>query len=152
VPNWKRVLVGDAFQLPSQELNYYRDLFLVWPLLLFTIAGLANLFSVGQDHRLAIRCLAFSLVALLLSRERLILITAALGFCAVQAGISFVLKHEWVALAVSGISAACCLLLIISLKGYKPSYSVRRGHTIVDLLVGLSSLGFTIALFSWLRR
>ena len=152
MPDWKRVIVGDAFRLSSHDLNYYRDSFLIWPLLLFTIVAFVNLFGVEQDHRLAIKCLAISLVALLLARERLILIAAALGFCAVQAGISFVLKHEWVALAVSGLSAVGCLLLIISLRGYKPSYSVRQGHTIVDLLVGLSSLGFTILLFLWLRR
>jgi hypothetical protein len=152
VPDWKRIIVGDAFQLSSHDLNYFRDLFLAWPLLLFTIAGLVDLFSGGQNHRLAIRCLALSLVALLLARERLILIAGALGFCAVQTGISFVLRHDWIALTVSVLSGALFLLLIISFKEYKPSYSVRRGHTIADLLVGLSSLGFTIALFSWIRR
>jgi hypothetical protein len=40
MPDWKRLIVGDAFQLSSRDFNYYRDLFLLWPFLLFTIAGL----------------------------------------------------------------------------------------------------------------
>jgi hypothetical protein len=38
------------------------------------------------------------------------------------------------------------------LKGYKPSYQWPRGFTIVDLLVGLSSLGLSIAVFHWIGR
>jgi len=152
VPDWKRVIVGDAFQLPSRDFNYYRDLFLIWPFLLFTIAGLVNLFSVGHDHRLGFKFMALSLVTLLLARERFALIGGALGFCAVQSGISFALKHEWVALAVSILTGVVFLLLIRSMRDYKPSYRWPKGLSIVDLLVGLSSLGLTIALFSWLRR
>jgi hypothetical protein len=55
-----RARLGDAFQLPSQEFNYYRDFFLVRPLFLFTIAGLVNLFGVGQNYRPAIKCLRTS--------------------------------------------------------------------------------------------
>ena len=55
MPDWKRVIVGDAFQLSSRDFNYYRDLFLLWPFLLFTIAGLVNLFGVGHDHRIGIK-------------------------------------------------------------------------------------------------
>ena len=58
VPDWKRVVVGDAVQLSSRDFNYYRDLFLVWPFLLFTIAGLVNLFGVGHDHRIGMKLLA----------------------------------------------------------------------------------------------
>ena len=95
------MVVGDAFQLSSRDFNYHRDLFLLWPFLLFTIAGLVNLFGVGHDHRIGIKFVALSLVTILLARERFILIGGALGFCAVQSGISFVLKHDWIALAVS---------------------------------------------------
>jgi hypothetical protein len=152
VPDCKRAIVGDAFQLPSREFNYYRDLFLIWPFLLFTIAGLVNLFSAGDDHRLGFKCLALSLVTLLLARERFALIGGALGFCAVQSGISFAIKHEGVALAVSITTGFVFLLLIRSMKGYKPNYRRPKGLSVVDLLVGVSSLGLTIALFSWLRR
>jgi hypothetical protein len=152
VPDWKRVIVGDAFQLPSRDFNYYRDLFLIWPFLLFTIAGLVNLFSVGHDHRFGFKCVALSLVTLLLARERLALLGGALGFCAVQSGISFVLHRDWAALAVSILTGVVFLLLIRSIRNDKPSYRRPNGLSTVDLVVGLSSLGLTIALFSWLRR
>jgi len=152
VPDWKRVIVGDAFQLPSREFNYYRDLFLIWPFLLFTIVGLVNLFSAGHDHGLGFKCMALSLVTLLLARERFILIGGALGFCAVQSGISFVLKHNWIALAVSISSSTLFLLVLRGLRDYTPSYSTPKGIRIADILTGLTSLGLTLALFSRIRR
>jgi hypothetical protein len=84
MPNWKQVIVGDAFRVPSRDLNFYRDSFLIWPFLLFTIAGLANLFSRGHDHRLGFVFAGLSLLSILLARERLILIGGALGFCTAQ--------------------------------------------------------------------
>lgn len=89
------MVVGDAFQLSSRDFNYYRDLFLLWPFLLFTIAGLVNLFGVGHDHRIGMKLLVLSLVTIVLARERFILIGGALGCCAVQSGISFVLTHDF---------------------------------------------------------
>ncbi len=150
MPDWKRVIVGDAFQPSSREFNYYRDLFLLWPFLLFTIAGLVNLFGVGHNHQVGVKFVGLSLVTILLARERFILIGGALGFCAVQSGISFILRHDWIALAVSISSSMLFLLIVRSLKGYKPSYSTPKGIRIADILTGLTSLGLTIALFSWI--
>ena len=147
VPDWKRVVVGDAFQLPSRDFNYYRDLFLLWPFLLFTIAGLVGLFGVGHDRRVAVKFVALAIVTILLARERLILIGAALGFCAVQSGISFVLKHDWISLAVSVSASTVCLLLLRSLKDYKPSYNRPDGMRIADILTGLTSLGLRLSCF-----
>jgi len=53
--NWKQMIVGDAFRSPLHDFNYYRDTFLIWPFLLFTIAGLvSNLAAtwVGARHSL----------------------------------------------------------------------------------------------------
>jgi hypothetical protein len=152
VPDWKRAIVGDTFQLSSRDFNYYRDLFLLWPFLLFTIVGLVNLFGVGHDHRIGMKFLALSLVTILLARERFILIGGALGFCAVQSGVSFVLKHDGIALAVSISSSTLFHLLLCDLRDYKPSYSTPKGIRIADILTGLTSLGLTLALFSWIRR
>jgi hypothetical protein len=152
VPDWKHVVVGDAFQLSSHDFNYYRDLFLLWPFLLFTIAGLVNLSGVEHDHRIGMKFLALSLVTILLARERFILIGGALGFCAVQSSISFVLKHDWIALAISISSSTLFLLLLRGLRNYKPSYSWPKRIRIADILTRLTSLGLTLAVFSWIRR
>jgi hypothetical protein len=150
--DWKCTIVGDAFQLPSHDFNYYRDIFLLWPFLLFTIAGLVNLFGVGHDHRDGVKFVALSLVTILLARERFILIGGALGFCAAQSLLSFSLRHDWVGLAVAIPTGTLLLVLIRSLKDYKPSYQWPKSLTIVDLLVGLSSLGFSILTFHWISR
>jgi hypothetical protein len=150
MPDWKRVIVGDAFRLSSHDFNYYRDLFLLWPFLLFTIAGLVNLFGVGHDHRDGVRFVALSLVSILLARERFVLIGGALGFCAVQSLLSFFLRHNWMGLALAIPTGTLFLLLIRFLKDYKPSYQWPRSMRIADLLVGLSSLGFSILVFYWI--
>jgi hypothetical protein len=152
MPDWKRVIVGDAFQLPSHELNYYRDLFLVWPFLLFSVTGLVNLFGVGHDHRIGVKLVALSLVTILLARERFVLIGGALGFCAVQSLVSFFLRHDWTGLAVAITTGGFFILLIRSLRGLKASYQWPRGMRIGDLLVALSSLGFGILVIHWIGR
>jgi hypothetical protein len=151
MPNWKQVIVGDAFRLPSRDLNYYRDLFLIWPFLLFTITALVNLFSVGKDHRLGLELAALSILSILLARERIALIGGALGFCFVQSLVSFFIRRDWVGLAVAIPTGTLFLVLIRYLKDYKPSYEWPKG-SIVDLLVGLSSLGFSLLVFYWIGR
>ena len=150
--NWKRVIVGDAFRVPSRDFNFYRDSFLAWPFLLFTIAALVNLFSRGIDHRPGFEFAALSVVSLLLARERFALIAGGLGFCAVQSLVSFFLRHNRVGLLVAIITGALFVLFIRSLKNYKPSYEWPKGLSIAAVLVGLSSLGFTLLVFRWINR
>jgi hypothetical protein len=151
VPNWKQLLIGDAFRLPSRDLNYYRDAFLIWPFLLFTIAGLTSLFSHGHDPRLVFSFAGLSLLSVLLARERLILICGALGFCFVQSLLSFSLKHEWMGLVVAVAAGALLLVLAPFLKN-EPSYGWPKGLSIADVLVSLLSLGFSIAMVRWIGR
>ena len=51
----EEVIVGDAFRLPSREVNYYRDLLLAWPILLFSVGTLTSLF--GKSHDLYLHTL-----------------------------------------------------------------------------------------------
>jgi hypothetical protein len=149
MPDWKRVVTGDAFRLPSRQLNYYRDIFLAWPFLLFTLAALADLFSGGNNHRLGFKFAGLSILSILLARERLLLICGALGFCTVQSLLSFVLRHDWVGLTVAILTGTLFLIVIRALRDYKPSYQWPNGMTIVDTSVGLLSLGLTILVFRW---
>jgi hypothetical protein len=145
------MIVGDVFRAPSRDFNYYRDTFLIWPFLLFTIVGLVNLFG-GHDHRLGFIFAGLSVLLILLARERVILVGGALGFCAVQSLVSFFLRHSWMGLAVAIPSGALFFVLVRSLKDYKPSYGWPTGLSIVDLLIGLSSLGLSILVFRWIGR
>jgi hypothetical protein len=78
MPDWKRIVFGDAFRLPSRNLNYYRDLFLVCPFLLFAVVAVFKLLD--YQWILGAECAGLALAALLLSRERLFLFLGALGF------------------------------------------------------------------------
>lgn len=150
--SWKRVIIGDAFRAPSHDFNFYRDSFLAWPFLLFSVAALANLFSHGSDHRPGFEFAALSVLSILLARERFVLISGALGFCAVQSLVTFFLRHDRVGLVVAIISGALLLVCIRSLKNYKPSYEWPKGLSIAALLLSLSSLGFTLLVFRWIGR
>jgi hypothetical protein len=136
--DWKKVVVGDAFRLPSRNLNYYRDLFLLWPFLLFAIVGLINVFASDHHHKiLGIKCLGLAVAAIVLARERLILIAGALGFCAVRFIIAVALTHDWravVGLLATGIPF---LLFLRFVRNYKPSYDWPNGLSVADLVMGL---------------
>jgi hypothetical protein len=144
MPDWKRIVVGDAFRLPSRNINYYRDLFLLCPFLIFAVAGVFKL--VGHQWVVGAECVGLALGALLLARERFILFLGAVGFCAVRFVIAIAQTHDWrgyVGLLVSGF------VLLVSgrlARSYKPSYGWPEG-SIAELVVGLSSLLLTLRAF-----
>jgi hypothetical protein len=86
------------------------------------------------------------------ARERFLVILGALGFYSFQSTLSVVVKHDWIALAASISTGVLGLLLIRSLKDYKPSYGWPRDINILDLLISLTSLGLTVVLRSWILR
>jgi hypothetical protein len=94
VPDRKRIVAGDAFQMPSGNINYYRDSFLIWPLVAFSIVEFVSLCTPGVNHRLVMKCAAFAPAAILLAHERRILLLGALGFCALRSMISFTIQRE----------------------------------------------------------
>jgi len=152
LPDWRRLIIGDAFALQSRDPNFFRDVFLVIPFLLSTIIAVTAALGPAHDYRAAMKCAVISLLALLLARERFVLIGASLGFVCLQSLISFVLKHDPIALAVSIVSGVGFLLLIRWLGDYKPSYSVAKGTTISTVLVVLVSGAFTFAILHfWIR-
>ncbi len=135
MPDWKRIIVGDAFALDSRDKNFYRDIFLFVPFLLFSIMAVSGLFAANHDFLYIGKCGLLSLLAVALMRERLVIVGASLGFVCLQSGVSFVIKRNPIALVVSILSGVACLLLFRSLKDYKPSYSFEKGGTIATLLV-----------------
>ena len=149
MPGWRRIIVGDAFRLPSRDINYYRDIFLISLFLLFAAAGVFKLLNhqwvVGSEF------IGIALCALLFARERLLLVFGAVGFCAVRFSIVIMLTQDWrgyVGLLVSGI-----LLLVLGrfAKNYKPSYGWPEG-SLAELVVGLSSLLLTLKTFRLIDR
>ncbi|MBS0164409.1 MAG: hypothetical protein JSS48_17790 [Nitrospira sp.] len=151
MPNWRKLIVGDAFHLPSRDLNFYRDNLLIWPVLIFSVAALSNLLSRGDDHRLGIILAGFSVLLILLARERVIVVAGALGFCTVQALAALPRRHDWSSLAIATACSLLFFLLIRSFKNYKPSYQWPADLYIVSLLLSLSSMGLSFALLLLVR-
>lgn len=149
MPNWKKVIVGDAFRLPSRNLNYYRDLFLLWPFLLFAIAGLLHTFAANRHEKVVgMKCLGLAFLAVVLARERLLLIFGAFGFCAVRFLFAALLTQDKRAL-VGLLATSIPLLLFVRFKrNYKPSYDWPDGLSIIDLVIGLSSLLLTLKTYT----
>lgn len=161
MPDWNRIIVGDAFKVPSHDFNYYRDLFLIWPFMLFSVAGITQLYApvspAGRRYGFTLAACAVFLVLLAKEKRLLILVTCLyVGFrVAVRLVLGlFFLRHDWhpylLALLVSGGVALVVLRLS---KGWRPSYtgsSVGKIR-ILSLLVVLTSLGCTVAIFRWIK-
>ncbi len=147
----KRWVIGDALAWPSEDWNYYRDMFLLWPFMLGSIGTVSSLFVANHNYRFAAKAAVVSSVLLLLVREKFLMIIVTLGFVSVQSLWSFCVKGEWLGLAVGILSGVSFFLLIRALADHKLSYKLNptAGKTVVDLFVGMSSLGFALLIFHY---
>jgi len=147
------MIVGDAFKLPSRDINYYRDLCLFWPFLLFSIAAIIHL-SAPQSPAYRVygfKLAACAVLAMILAREKLLLFTAALGFVAVRFAFGLAVTQDWRALAGLVISGGILFGILRARADWKPSYQWSKKLSVLDLLVGVASLGGAIALAVWMR-
>lgn len=156
MPDWKRIIVGDAFRLRSRDPNYYRDLLLFWPFL-FSTAGAINVIlfwsSRARDHVPGLELAALSLLSILFARERLLLIDLALGYCATWAWWSYYLTHHPSALAAAITTGILFVALTYFMRNHKLSYHwSHEGPFMTDILVGLPSLVLSIFLVRWIVR
>ena len=149
MPDWKRIVVGEAFRLPSRNINYYLDLFLLCPFLLFAVSGVFRLLS--HQWVVGAECIGIALGALLLARERLILFLGAVGFCTVRFLVAILLTQDWRAYVGLLISGIVLVLFGRLAKNYQPSYGWPEG-SVVELVVGLSSLLLTLRAFILIDR
>lgn len=147
MPDWKRLIVGDAFALDSRIPHFYRDMFLLAPFLLSALVTASGLLGPKHDYLVALKSGLLALLIIALARERLLLVGASLGFVCVQSGISSGLRRDPIALAVSILTGVACLLLFRSLKDYKPSYSFDKDGTIATILVVAAGGVFWFALY-----
>jgi hypothetical protein len=102
MPNWNRIIVGDAFKLPSRNLRFYLDLILWFPLLLagLWLTGCFHGWRMAQwDLRQAGIGLAVVSVLLLLIKERTVVIVSIFWFLAHQAGLHYFFHGDTKALA-----------------------------------------------------
>jgi hypothetical protein len=155
MPDWKRITVGEAFDLTSRDPNYYRDLFLLWPFLLFSIAALLGLWSGHSvpERMYTYRMAAFAVVALLLAKEKAFLLLGSLSYVALRLGIGMIFIHDWRLFVEFVVTAGTLILLIkrLNARKWKPSYSFLPGSRVLDLAVGIAGLLFGVCIVILLR-
>jgi hypothetical protein len=129
----------------SRDLNYLRDMVLLWPLMMFLVFAVGCAFS-PPDRQLAVRFAAVVGVIILLARERALLCIVALALIAIQSAITLVLHPwSWAVLAAAVASAAgAALLLRFWWRESGLSYELPDEPQLVDLLVGLASFCLTL--------
>jgi hypothetical protein len=152
MPNWKRIIIGDAFVLPSRDVNYYRDLVLTPPAILFTIVAFIDWVAPGHDHRArGLKCAVLALGAVLLAREKILLFLTAVGICVARCLVVAIVLLDWRLLLGALVMAGLFCVVVYARRDYSPSYGwwVREEVTLVGLFVGLGSFVATLAAFQW---
>lgn len=166
MPEWKRIIVGDAFRLPSRNPRYYLDVALVFPL------AVAFFFFVDSIHgwhvsSWNVRQAAFSgllvCVFLLLIKDIIRVIAEILSFLTFVLGWRFAFHSD---LTAFGYALVCVLgipliiilgvlfrIYVLKKPGYDPTYySPDRSTTPlgVFLVLGLLiSFGVVGIYLSW---
>jgi len=154
MPDWHRIIVGDAFQLPSRSFDYYRDQFLVWPILAFSVAAFIHIVAPSSpSYRVyGFKLAACAIVAVLMAKERLILIAAGAGFVALRFGLALVIYQDWRSYLLGFLVASGIFVAILrARRDWKPSYESPAKRGVWGLATGVAGLGTAFAIITWLK-
>jgi hypothetical protein len=116
MPNWNKLIIGDAFKLPSRAPRFNLDLMLWFPTLLtgFWFVGCFHGWRINQwdvkEAALSAVVLCFLLV---LIKERTVLIASMLGFVAYTTRLQFVFHGDVRALTYSYLFYGGAVLVVI---------------------------------------
>jgi hypothetical protein len=155
MPNWNRILVGDAFKVQPGGFDYYRDVFLLWPFLGFSIVATSVLMAPKNpaDRPYGLKLAACAVVVLLLAKERLILVIAASAYVAIKMAVGIIFIHTWqtlVWLLVSGGILLAAFRLGV-LRDWKPSYVRPQKLYVLDIAIGMLGMAVMIAIARWMN-
>ena len=116
MPNWNKIIIGNAFKLPSRVPRFYLDLMLWFPTFLtgFWFVGCFHGWRMNQwDIREAALSATVLCFLLLLIKERTVLIASMLGFVAYSARLQFVFHGDVKALTYSYLFYGGAVLAVI---------------------------------------
>jgi hypothetical protein len=116
MPNWNKIIIGDAFKLPSRAPRFYLDLMLWFPTFL-TGFWFAECFHGWRMSQWDIRDAALSgtvlCFLLLLIKERTVLIASMLGVVAHSARLHYIFHGDVKALTYSYLFYGSAILAVI---------------------------------------
>jgi hypothetical protein len=92
-------------------------------------------------------------VAVLAAKERLMLITVALGYASIRLAIALIFIHNSKILLALVFSGGILLAIVrFAVKSnWKPSYTTERGMRLLDLVVSLNGLLLAIVIAGWIQ-
>jgi hypothetical protein len=108
-----------------QTIDYYRDRFLLWPTLLFSVLAIANVVAPeSPSGRIyGFKLAACAVIAVLLAKERLVIILAGVGFVALRLAAALATTRDWKAYGASLlVSIGILVALLPLLRRWKSSY------------------------------
>jgi hypothetical protein len=155
MPNWNRIIVGDAFKVQPAGLNYYRDLFLLWPFLGFSIVTTSILLGPrsAADRLYGLKSAACAAIVLILAKERRLLVLGATSYVALRMAVRIIFIHTWQVLEWLLISGGILVVVFLSgrFKDWKPSYAWPEELHVLDIVIGVLGLVTMIGIFQWIR-
>jgi hypothetical protein len=152
--DWNRLIVGDAFKLPSRDINYYRDMFLLWPILAFSGAAIVHIIAPeSAAYRIyGFKLAACAIIAIALAKERLVLIAAGAGYVAIRLAVALAFTQDWRTYSVGFLLSAGIALTALRLrKDRKPSYERPAKTNVVGLVMVVAGIGTAVAVGLWLK-
>ena len=116
MPSWNRILVGDAFKLQPAGIDYYRDLFLLWPFLGFSMAATSFLLQPKSvaDRVTGLTWAACAAVVLLFAKEKRILAMAAPTYVFAHMAFAVIFIHTTEILLWTSVSGIATLAIFRS--------------------------------------
>ena len=138
----------------SRDVNYLRDLALFWPFVLYTIFAVGSAFSPG-NRQVALRCGAVAIAALLLAREKLVLLLDGLGLISIRCAFTLALhRWDWAVFAAGVLTGLPFLLANRYWRDPKLGYELPNEFRLIDALwsiasiIGSLGLGYLVSPFN----
>ncbi len=155
MPNWNRILVGDAFKVQPGGFDYYRDLFLLWPFLGFSMVATSVLMAPKNPaYRLyGLKLAVCAVVVLFLAKERRLFLLVAPSYVFLHMAVGIIFIHTWQILEWLLVSGGILLAVLWSgvLKKWKPSYVWPTRRHALDIAIGALGLAVMMAVGLWMK-
>jgi hypothetical protein len=163
--DWKQIIVGDAFKLPSRNPRYYLDLVLMVPLLfaaLFLSEGIRTWHTSQFDLKEAVISGGLVCFFLLLTKDHIRVVGNILFLVVFQSWLHFHLHGDSTAAKVSFISGVALFLtlyggiafrvFVLKKPAVDPEYNKKDTRTtalgvvlVLGFLIGLGTVGIYLA-------
>ena len=154
MPDWNRILVGDRADWVPRNINYYRDIFLLFPVCGLSLAAIFNIFTPESPaYRVyGFKAAACAIVALLLANERLALLLAVNLWIALRTAIVLAVTLNWRMLVMPLIiSLGVVFVILRNREDWRAGYRSFPKMNILSVCAAVAGVGAAGLILSWLK-